>query len=389
MRPMRGAGPDSHPPARDNPAARSLRDIRMEHSVSTPSIISPHVRHPLCHNRTVRPKLLFLALALLLGATAGYPQWLETQIALPDSLGGALYPTCLTTDTSERYVYIGDYGLEDPGGGHVGGGVYVVDAEARTRVAKIPFGFISAVCTNTRQNKVYAADYAGNRVFVISCATNQVVATIPTGANPLALCYNSTDDKVYVANGDSNDLTVIDCASDNVIKTIRFGESPAGLCYNPASNRVFCEMNDTLVVIDGASDSVAAVHAGVWWGHMTVDAVANKVYLDGVALDGTTGVVLDTLKYGWSVSCLNSRTQKLYTCDKDDPYVHVFDCIADTPVARLRRHVVDDICSMACDTVVNRVYVACNVGQWGEVLVVDGVADTTAAWLPGPYWVNC
>jgi len=97
-------------------------------------------------------RVLLCVAALLLGATAGYSQWLETKITLPDSLGGAMYPCCLTTDTSERYVYIGAQGYFDQGGG-----VYVVDAEARSRVAKIPSVSISAVCSNTRRNKVYAA----------------------------------------------------------------------------------------------------------------------------------------------------------------------------------------------------------------------------------------
>jgi YVTN family beta-propeller protein len=338
--------------------------------------------------RPAGPKVLAFAMALLLGATAGYSQWLETKITLPDSLGGALYPTCLTTDTSERYVYIGDHGLEGPRGG----GVYIVDAEARTRVAKIPFGFISAVCTNTRRNKVYAADYVGNRVFVISCATNQLVATIPTGANPLALCYNSIDDKIYAANADGHDLTVIDCASDNVIKTVRFGGSPAELCYNPAGNRVFCKLSDTLVVIDGASDSVVAAYAGTWHGPIVVNAVANRVYLAGIiagdaglfVLDGTSGAVLDSLDDWPDVMCLNSHTQKLYTGNSDGRDFRVYDCTADTLIGRSHLHGQLDIYSMVCDTATGKVYAACNRLLVMTLVVIDGVTDTIAAKVPGP-----
>jgi len=231
-------------------------------------------------------KMLLSAVMLALGASVGYGQWLETRITLPDSLGGATGPFCLTADTSERYVYVGD----------ASGQVYVVDAEAGTRVAKIPCISVSAVCTNTRQNKVYAADYGGNRVLVISCVTNRVVAAIPMGAAglPTALCYNSTDDKVYVTNHDGGDLAVIDCSSDSVIKTIYLGEGLPRLCYNPAGNRIFCAAYDTLLVIDGASDSVVAVRAGTWTRPFVVNAAANKVYVGGgsigiLVLDGTTG----------------------------------------------------------------------------------------------------
>jgi len=104
-----------------------------------------------------------------------------------------------------------------------------------------------------------------------------VVATIPTGANPLSLCYNSTNDKVYAANYDGGDVTVIDCSSDSVVKTIDLGRNPASLSYNPASGRVFCAGYDTLMVIDGETDSVAAAFAREWQGPIVVNAVANKV----------------------------------------------------------------------------------------------------------------
>ena len=54
-------------------------------------------------------KTLLCATVLGIGVSVGHGQWLETRITLPDSLGGAIYPTCLTTDTSERYVYVGDW----------------------------------------------------------------------------------------------------------------------------------------------------------------------------------------------------------------------------------------------------------------------------------------
>jgi len=54
--------------------------------------------------------LLALALGMALGASTLRGQWLETKITLPDSLGGATGPCCLATDSSERFVYVGDYG---------------------------------------------------------------------------------------------------------------------------------------------------------------------------------------------------------------------------------------------------------------------------------------
>ena len=120
---------------------------------------------------------------------------------------------------------------------------------------------------------------------------------------------------------------------------------------------------------------------------MAVNAVANKVYLGSIVLDGTTGAVLDTLRGGGAVLCLNSRSQKLYSIDHNVSEVSVFDCTADTLVARLRHLGVEDVFSMACDTIADRVYVTgySATSPLGLILVIDGVADTVAVRMPGPY----
>ncbi len=314
-------------------------------------------------------KELLCALALVLGTTVARGEWVETRITIPDSLGGTTGPIALTTDSSERYVYISD----------IGGNVYVVDGEAGTRVAKILTDTSGALCTNSLRNKVYAAHHGKNSVAVISCATNQVIATIPVGSGPNALCYNSRDDKVYCANYTSDDLTIMGGASDNVINTIH-AHKPQSLSYNPAGDRVFCRATDTLVVIDGTSDSVVAAHAGRWGGLLVANAAANRVYVSGLVgsgagvfvLDGTTGNVLDSMHAGVDAMCLNSRTQRLYTCDKLLSSVSVFDCITDTLIGSVG---VGALNSAACDTLANRIYIA----GTNEIVAIDGAADAVVA----------
>jgi DNA-binding beta-propeller fold protein YncE len=119
---------------------------------------------------------------------------------------------------------------------------------------------------------------------------------------------------------------------------------------------------------------------------MVVNAVANKVYINALALDGTTGAVLDTLNGLGSVMCLNPRTQKLYCVDDNPVYMYVFDCTADTLVARIRPLHVESVFSIACDTLTNRVYAAASASSTPRdvILVIDGDADTIAARIAGP-----
>ena len=340
----------------------------------------PSDRAVTSHHRPAGLKFLLCALALLLGAAVSRGQWLETKIVLPDSLGGATGPTALTTDSSERYVYISD----------AGGSVYIVDAEAGLRVAKVSTDPSSSVCSNPRRDKVYAPNCIRNDVTVISCATNQAVATVPVGTRPVALCYNSHDDKVCCANYDSDDLTVIDCASDSATKTVHVGEEPSALCYNPASNRVFCVVSDTVAVLDGASDTVVALieaTVGGWGSRMSVNPAGNRVYATGgsgvLGLDGTTGVVLDSIGSGpvAGMSC-NPTTNRLYIGGSSRGRVLIIDCAADTFIDQV--DVGQFVSSVACDTATNRVYVARShpAVQAYEVVVIDGITNNITARIP-------
>jgi DNA-binding beta-propeller fold protein YncE len=206
----------------------------------------------------------------------------------------------------------------------------------------------------------------------------------------IALISNSHDNKIYVARDRGGQLTVVDCSADRIIRAIHLGEGQPCLFYNPTGNRVFCTVNDTLLVIDAASDSVVAVHAGAWTGPFVVNAVANKVYLyswgSGVlVLDGTTGVVLDSLNACAEVMCLDSRTQKLYTGGKSPCEVMIFDCTVDTLVDWFYLRGQSYIYAIDCDTATNKVYAACDWNDSDVLVVMDGVADTVAAKIPGPH----
>lgn len=223
-----------------------------------------------------------------------HSQWLETTIPIPDTFGGLEGAQVLVYDSANNCVYVGGRGTD----------VMVVDCETNKRVARVPTGpNVVALCCNTRDNKVYSANYDGwsvtvvdaasNRrrktlplsyvptafcynslankvycgaesVYVIDGASDSVLATVPAGVwCENSLCYNPQDDKVYAANIEDSSVTVIDGTTNQVLTTIRVGRVPYGLCYNWQNDKVYCPSNydNTLSVIDGATDSVLAVLA--------------------------------------------------------------------------------------------------------------------------------
>ncbi|MCX7785304.1 MAG: hypothetical protein N2201_03640 [candidate division WOR-3 bacterium] len=109
--------------------------------------------------------------------SVSYAQWLETTIYLPDSLSGISNPQS--------------------------------------------FAF------NATNNKIYVGGSAGNWVIVINGATNQKIASVPTGSNISALCWNSINNKVYSANYSSMSVTVIDSFTNQVITNIAVEADPA------------------------------------------------------------------------------------------------------------------------------------------------------------------
>ena len=80
--------------------------------------------------------------------------------------------------------------------------------------------FPSALCYNSRDNKLYCANYVTNTVTVVDGASNEILCALPSGQHPLALTYNSIDNKVYCANEGEASITVFDGASDSVVATV-------------------------------------------------------------------------------------------------------------------------------------------------------------------------
>ena len=91
--------------------------------------------------------VLLLAVGCWLSPARG--QWKETDILLPDSLGGLGSPQCLVYDSANNTIYVGGAG---------GDCVLAIDGTTNERVARIPAGSnVSTLCYNPQNNKVLCA----------------------------------------------------------------------------------------------------------------------------------------------------------------------------------------------------------------------------------------
>ncbi len=255
-----------------------------------------------------------------------------------------------------------------------------------------------------------------------------VIATVPVGAGPIASAINPVTDKIYVANTVSNDVTVIDGSNFSTVTVAAPNgpTAPQSVAVNPVTNKIYvASVNGNFVtVIDGATNSTTAVTTGTYARCVAVNTVTNKIYvtnygdnttsvIDGATLSTTTipvgigpeGVVVDTVRnkiyvsnvFGNSVTVINGRTlttqtvavgalprqlavdmvtNKIYTANQSDGTVTAIDgatlAASTVTVGALPR-------SIAVNSITGNVYVACQ--QSNEVVVIKE-ADLSTVTVP-------
>jgi YVTN family beta-propeller protein len=108
---------------------------------------------------------------------------------------------------------------------------------------------------------------ASNLLSVIDTATNSVVATFPTGANPIGVSVSPAGNRVYVTNFDDGTVSVYDSFNNRVLPTIAVGAQPVGIAVSPDGRKVAVATFGggtarTISVIDVGSSLVSTIAVG-------------------------------------------------------------------------------------------------------------------------------
>jgi YVTN family beta-propeller protein len=261
-------------------------------------------------------------------ASLAYPQYLETTIKLPDTLGPLTGPYHLAWDENPAHprLYIGGEGDS--------GGVIVAQAITCNRLARVSTGPVKALCFVPPHGKLYVARSDTDSLMVVDCATNQVTSVIHTSGGTPVMQYNNQNDRLY-CGGDQ--ISVIDCAADSMTCTIPVAAS--AFSYDSAANKLYVGRNGPLAVIDCASDSVVA----------SLPEVGSAIAL-----------------------CFNPTAQKVYAATIDTLFAIRTD--GDSIVARLPFDSLKP--TLACDPQRNRVYCSGSDRDWGILSSIDCTADT-------------
>ncbi len=327
-------------------------------------------------------------------------QVLETVIRLPDTLGplNGPYHLACTDDPAFPRLYIG--GESDSGG------VIVADAITCKRLARIPTGRVRTLCYVQPHRKLYVGRPGfADSVWVVDCATNQIVATVPVPGPVAAMLYDGRNDRLYCGG---TTTSVIDCAADTVTSTIPVMASVFAL--NSADNKIYCGNSyGTLAVVDCYGDSVIAsiprIAAGT--GALQYNKTAKKIY----AVSGDTLFAVDA-RYDSVVAALGfaGLTSEL-ACDEQRNRVycvytgHVasIDCTGDSVLISISA----GPAHMACNAARDLLYLTYDsftpeldvlngtTGQFVALAWLDG-QSSGMSWSPGldrlycfPHLGNC
>jgi YVTN family beta-propeller protein len=244
-----------------------------------------------------------------------------------------------------------------------------------------------ALCSNSRDGKVYCVSYGSDDVAVV--AGDSVAARVAVGSQPRAFCYNKVRNKVYCANYSNGLVSVIDGVTNQVLANVRVGYRVYDLCYAPEADKVYCPswLEGRVTVIDCATDSVIA---RVWVDTLPMfisySPVQNRMYVANIvwpdtrlfAIDCATDSVCSIvdLPSRPSAQCYHKAENKLY-CGMEamgrNYSVHVFACGPDSLLDTVPG-TSEECYAIFSSSLYNKVY--CGNFLRGTVAVVDASADT-------------
>jgi YVTN family beta-propeller protein len=242
--------------------------------------------------------------------------------------------------------------------------VSVINGLTNTVTATIPVGKHPTYGDlNVLTNRIYVANNGngqGTTMSVIDGNSDTNIATVTVGNYPQAVSVNPLTNKIYVVNYCGNQfgcnatfadgtVSVVDGVSNTVTNTVTVGVGPALIFADPGTNKIYvmnscgstlsCDAtgNNTNVIgsvtqIDGATLTTAAVNTGQGSGAMTINTVADKVYVSNstdnteTLIDGAT-LTTKTVNVGLTPFDVevDPVTNKIYVCNNGAASVTIID----------------------------------------------------------------
>jgi DNA-binding beta-propeller fold protein YncE len=224
---------------------------------------------------------------------------------------------------------------------------------------------------------------------------------IDIGGQPGIPSSNLVTNMIYVPNSGLNTLTVISGASGQIVANIPTGQTPFAASTNSATNLVYVAAGTTIAVIDGGSNTVTTTIPVTLALGIAANPTTNLVYfISGGAqisvLNGSTNQVVGTINTGFACCiqgiAVNSATNRIYVSERPQGGTNQL-IIINGETDKFQSFPLSGTLSVGTpvvDTKLDRVYVADNTR--GGLYVVNGstgkIIDSVLPGYVGPIAIN-
>jgi YVTN family beta-propeller protein len=151
--------------------------------------------------------------------------------------------------------------------------------------------------------QAYVTNAGSNDVSVIDTVSQQVLATIPVGENPMNVAFTPDGTQAYVVNAGSNEVSVIDTSKRQVVAIIPVGQWPCDVAFTP---------NGTWAYVTNADDNnVSVINTAAIQQVMATISVGKRSIGVEFTPDGTQAYVVDLESN--DVSVIDTAIQQMIT----------------------------------------------------------------------------
>ena len=179
----------------------------------------------------LRPELLATVAALCVAAGAGRAQYVEDSIEVPGAWVGSL-----TYNSRADVVY---------GTSEAANSVFAIYCPNDIMFRNLGANDARCVVYDSIDNKAFASFgwYGAESLRVIDGQNHIIIGSLAVpGANMLV--WEPTRDRLYVTCTNQNRVTVVDCVGDSVIAQIAVGAAPIKLHLNPRRGKLYVQNYD-------------------------------------------------------------------------------------------------------------------------------------------------
>jgi YVTN family beta-propeller protein len=153
----------------------------------------------------------------------------------------------------------------------------------------------TTLAVDEKRNVVYAADFTSNDVAVIDGNTNKgTIIPLVDVQDPYSIKVNEVTNKIYVANLTSRSITIIDGATKVATTIGDLPGKPHDVAINMRTNKIYFpayvlyrgaqvgddkQITGLILELDGATNNITTIVAGVTPYTVAVNEAANKVFV--------------------------------------------------------------------------------------------------------------